>query len=297
MTIQFAVNYSEIVATLLRTKQIQFNRFKCPAWPDLMKKAQAQHPIYVHCPLRVGWGIGEAQDTETNLPPNWTKYEALLAQTDTPWVSLHLGPKIEDFPDIPPTSLAPAHVAQVTQALLRDISAVVARFGPERVVVENIFGFYGNYLWAAMLPEVIAQIIIETGCGFLLDLSHAVLAARDLARPFREYVRALPVAHIREVHITGVQRFTGHWAALSRAAGIDVEALCYNEQLIDHMPMTAADWKGVTWAMAQIHSGAWATPWVVAVEYGGVGGIFEALGDVAIFIDQIPRLRALVKGK
>jgi hypothetical protein len=41
--IQLAVNYSTATADLLRSGQIRFDRFKCPAWPDLVATAQAIH--------------------------------------------------------------------------------------------------------------------------------------------------------------------------------------------------------------------------------------------------------------
>ena len=295
MPIQFAVNYSEAAAALLRGGKIQLDRFKCPAWPDLIARAQALHPVYVHCPLRVGMGTGDALDTETGTSPDWAKYDAILAQTDTPWVSLHLGPEPEDHPDIPLKSFAPEHVERVTAALIRDVSAVVARFGPERVVGENIFGYYEGHLWAAALPDVLHRVIEATGCGFLLDLSHARLAARDLKMDPRAYLNALPTAHIREVHVTGIQRFAGHWVEQSKSRGIDVDALRFLGRQIDHLPMVEEDWIILEWAVQQIRSGAWAEPWVIAFECGGVGWIYEAVMDEATLAEQVPRMYGLVK--
>ena len=292
----FAVNYSKATAALLRAGKIQFDRFKCPAWPDLIARAQIQHPLYVHCPLRVGMGTGATEDSETGKAPDWKKYEAILVQTDTPWVSLHLGPKPEDHPDIPVASLLPEHIERVTEALIRDVSAVVARFGPERVVGENIFGYYGGHLWAATLPEVLWRVVEETGCGFLLDLSHAQLAAHDLEMDLRDYINTLPVKHIREIHVTGIQTFTGHWLEKARRAGVDIDTLRFVDRPIDHLPMTEADWSMLEWMMPQIHSGAWAEPWVIAFECGGVGWIYEAVMDEATLAEQVPRLYTLVKG-
>jgi len=295
MTIQFAVNYSEAAAALLRSGDIQLDFFKCPAWLDLIAKVQTQHPVYVHCPLRVGMGIGDALDTETGNPADWGKYDAILAQTGTPWVSLHLGPEPGDHPDIPHTSLAPEHVDRVAEALIRDVSAVVDRFGPERVVGENIFGYYGGHLWTAMLPDVLHRVVEATGCGFLLDLSHARLAARDLGMDSRAYLNALPTAHIREIHVTGIQRFAGHWVEKSRRRGVDVDALRFVGRLIDHLPMVEEDWVILEWVVQQIHSGAWAEPWIIAFECGGVGWIYEAVMDEPTLEAQVPRLYALFK--
>ncbi|MBN1873549.1 MAG: DUF692 family protein [Anaerolineae bacterium] len=294
IAMQFAVNYSEAAAALLHAGKVQFNRFKCPAWPDLVARVQAQYPVYIHCPLRVGMGTGDALDTETGSSADWDKYEALLMQTGTPWVSLHLGPQPGDHPEIPVASLSPEHVERVTEALIRDVNAVVARFGPEHVVGENIFSYYSSHLWAATLPDVLRCVVEATGCGFLLDLSHARLAAHDLGMDPRGYLNALPVAHIREVHVTGIQTFTGHWLEKARRAGIDPDKLRFVERPIDHLPMLGEDWEMLEWALRQIRSGAWAEPWVIAYECGGVGWIYEAVMDEATLAEEVPRLYHLI---
>jgi hypothetical protein len=48
------------------------------------------------------------------------------------------------------------------------------------------------------------------------------------------------------------------------------------------------------WAMDQIHSGAWATPWVVTYEYGGVGTPWEQITDSRFLADHLPKVYDLV---
>lgn len=293
----FAVNYSKAAARLLRAGRIQMERFKCPAWPETIAEAQAQHPVYVHFPLRVGQGVGDAQDTETDAPPDWDKLAALLAQTDTPWINLHLGAAPEDHPDIPVLSVAPEHVARVGDALIRDVASVVARFGPERVVVENIFGYYGRHLRAAVLPETIRRVVAETGCGFLFDLSHARLAAAELGMDAEVYIAGLPLVRLREMHVTGVQTVDAAWVDFLRRGGIDESTVSrLAGRTIDHMPMTDADWDSFAWALAQIRARAWGTPGLVAFECGGIGGFYEVVMDAATLEEQAGRLYALVSG-
>jgi uncharacterized protein len=147
------------------------------------------------------------------------------------------------------------------------------------------------------LPQVISRVIEETVCGFLLDLAHARLAARYLDISAREYVGALPTDRIREIHITGVQRVDERWVERARQAGVAEEDIQnYAGKVMDHLPMTEADWTFFTWAMEQIHSGAWAQPWVVTFEYGGLTGFFKATTDRDVLADQIPRLHTLIAG-
>jgi len=295
---EFAVNYSLKAADLLHQRRIQLDRFKCPAWPDLVADVQATYPTYVHFPLKVGRGIGDAICIGSNQPAGWKKVEMLLAQTDTPMVNVHLGQCAADYPDIPIASTDPAHVEMLTGHLIRDVRAVVDRFGPERVIIENDHDSGDRHLLPAFLPETIWRVVEETGCGLLLDLSHARLAARRLGLDAREYTRLLPVTHIREIHITGVQHFDGYWVNLLRRAGIsDGTIQHYAGRLLDHLPMTDRDWAFFAWAMEQIHSGNWAQPWVVTFEYGGVGPLFKAITDSSVLAEQVPRLYELVKGE
>ena len=286
---KFAINYSRPAASLLRSGQLQIDLFKCPAWPDLLAESQALCETYVHFPLRVGSGQGDALDAERRQPADWRAVEALLKQARTSLVNLHLAPGPREYPDLPVDSTSPAHVERVTQNLLRDVRAVVARFGPEHVVVENCHPSIGTILNAACLPEVIARVVEESGCGLLFDLSHARLAACALDRDAREYIAALPVNRFRELHVTGIQRIDGYWAGIVRAAaGGEAMIEPYLGRLMDHLPLTAADWEFLRWAMAQVRRGAWSAPWVVTLEYGGVGGPWEAVTDVDVLRSQVP---------
>jgi uncharacterized protein (UPF0276 family) len=295
---RFAVNYSRAAADLLRKGKIQIDYFKCPAWPDLVTMVQENHPTFVHFPLKVGSDIGDAVDTETGQPADWGQVEALLSGTDTLLVNLHLAPNSQDYPGIPVDTVDPDHMEMLTERLIRDVRAVVERFGSERVVVENDHHSRGRNLRPAFLPEVIGRVIAETGCGLLLDVSHARLAARHLGMGACQYLSALPTERTREIHVTGIQPFEGQWVEAAHRAGIDPDVIRrFTGHLVDHLPMTEEDWKFFAWAMAQVRSGAWGRPWVVTFEYGGVSWIYEAVTDAAVLREQVPRLHALVRGQ
>jgi uncharacterized protein len=294
---QFAANYSVPTAELFRTGRIQLDRFKCPAWPDAITAAQAIGPTYVHFPLLVGSGIDDAIDAETGQPADWARIETLMAQTETPFVNVHLASRVQDHPGIPANTNDPAHIEMLTEHLIRDVRVVVKRFGAERVMVKNDFDIGGEHLPPAYLPDCICRVVEETGCGLLLDVSHARIAAHDLGMDTREYIGRLPIQRIREIHVTGIQRFEGPWIEALRQAGIDAVTIQrFAGRLLDHLPMTGEDWEFFAWAMTQVHSGAWGRPWIVTFEYGGVGPLFQALTQADVLAEQIPRLYKLVNG-
>jgi len=295
---QFAANYSAPTAELFRKGQIQLDRLKCPAWPDVIAAAQAIGPTYVHFPLLVGSGIGDAMDGETNQVADWNKVEALMVQTGTPFVNVHLASRAQDHPEIPANTNDPAHIEMLTEHLIRDVRAVVKRFGAEHVMVENDFDSGGEHLPPAYLPECIGRVVKETGCGLLFDVSHARIAAHDLGMDAREYIGGLPVQHTCEIHVTGIQRFEGPWIEALHQAGIDAATIQrFARRLLDHLPMTGEDWEFFAWAMERVHNWAWGQPWIVTFEYGGVGSLFQAVTRADVLAEQIPRLYKLVNGR
>jgi uncharacterized protein len=290
----FAVNYSHALAGLVDHGDAKVDLYKIPAWPDLIERLNGAGPIYVHFPLRAGMGTGTPINTETNASPDWRAFEAMLATTGTLWISAHLGPQPEDHAGLTSAPWA-TQVDVITEALIRDMETLVARFGADRVVGENIFEYFGMHLRPAVIPEVLTAVVETTGCGLLLDLSHARLAARDLGIDPRAYVEALPLSRVREIHITGIQRFDDRWVRLAEAKGV-AQALIdgWRGRLIDHLPMTDADWEFFDWALGRIRTGAWGTPEIIAFEYGGVGPEFEAMTVREELAVQVPRLYAMV---
>jgi uncharacterized protein (UPF0276 family) len=294
---ELAVNYSYPAEELVRSGQIHIDRFKCPAWPSLTDAVRQWYPLYVHFPLGVGAGIGDAVDLETGRPADWSRVERLFDETGTPLVNVHLLPTAPAYPEIPPDSLAPAHVDRIAENMLRDLSAVVARWGAERVIAENDPGGPGPTMRAALLPQVIRRVIEGSGCGLLLDLSHARLACGRVGMTPEAYIAGLPVDRLHEVHVTGIQALAGPWLERLAQAGIPLGGfLPPAGSLMDHLPFTETDWLFLDWAFGEIRRGAWRAPWVVTFEYGGVNGWFEVIVDRDTLAEQIPRLRRLVSG-
>jgi len=291
-----SVNYSHAAADLFQTGIINIDLFKCPAWPDAIDAALEVNDVYVHFPLVVGSGIGDAINTESGKPADWRALEVLMEQTNTPVVNLHLGPTIDDFPDISINSTHPDHVQSIAGRLVTDVQSVIGRFGAERVVVENIHNGSGRYMHAVFRPEVISQVVEETGCGFLFDISHARLAADFLGVDIHNYISGLPTQKIREIHITGIQRFEGPWTKIAQDAGFDPLIIeQYRGRLVDHLPMTEADWTFFSWSLGQIENGNWGKPWVITLEYGGIGGMFAPITDGEAIRQQVPRMKEMVK--
>lgn len=261
--VQFAVNYSPALESLLLKGKVDADLIKCPDWPDLIARARIYRPVYVHFPIFAGKLEDEAVDLE--------RIDELFHATETPHVNIHLDPQIGS------QRAEQLHWHDVLERTTRDVSLLERRFGASRVVIENV-PFWADrdmHLRLAAEPWFIRRVVEETGAGLLLDLSHARIAARSFGMDERQYIEELPTERLREVHVTGIGVHQG-W-------------------LRDHLPMQAEDWSLFDWAMDNIRQRHWTRPRIVAFEYGGIGERFDWRTDPAVLDSQVPRLYEAIR--
>lgn len=292
---KFALNYSPEALQLRDQGRIFYDLIKLPSWPKAIEEVVGKYPCYVHFPLKIGRGKGVI-DNETKEPIKWKKIEKMMKQTGTPLVNLHVELNAKHFPDIPLTSTSSAHLAQVVESTLHDLRQAVRHFGPQTIIIENEHDGKGHHLHVNLLPELYHALIQETGSGLLLDVSHARMAARTLGMDEKTYLNALPVKHIRELHLTGLQWFGEEYIQKVRQANLDeiwIEKVSHH--WMDHLPMTDEDWPAIQWVLDNIQAGQWERPWVASLEYGGLGGFFGTFTDEQVLCEQIPRLYAMIQ--
>jgi uncharacterized protein (UPF0276 family) len=259
---KLAVNYSPQAADLLRSGQISFDLFKTPNWQSMVVDASAIKPVYVHFDLSVGNGRLETVD--------WEEIQSFLVSTNTAYVNLHV---------LTPPDLDPCNPQQVDTALntiIEEVKEVIRRFGQNKVITENIpLPENGKeYLRPVAIPAFFQRLSAETGCGMLLDLSHASITALSLKTNPYSFISEFPVRRLKEIHITGL--------------GI------HDGELNDHLEMTDRDWQLFEWALAKIHLGDWQTPEIVAFEYGGTGAPFVWRSESRVLLEQVPRFNHLI---
>ncbi len=263
---QFALNYSPVAERLVESGAIRIDLWKCPSRPDLIHAAtQSGVPCYIHFPFDAG-----ANDFAQS---DWDAAERLMEETNTAFVNVHLNARRADFPAVDRADDVRA-MAWVQNRFLRNVSAMTARFGADRVIAENVIyrGADGPFLQASVAPETIDRVITETGCGLLLDTAHAQMTCFYTQTPVTDYLSALPLHALRELHITGVaQDETGKWR--------------------DSMPLTHADTTLAQSVISRIHANQLTTPHIAALEYGGVGPSYEWRTNEAVLREQTPLVR------
>ncbi|NLF50715.1 MAG: DUF692 family protein [Leptolinea sp.] len=259
---KLAVNYSPQAGELLQSGQIEFDLFKTPNWKDMVAEAQKYLPVYVHFDLNTA--NGKLNDV------NWQEVDEFLSMTGTSMINLHV---------VAPLDLDPCNQAQVERVLdgiVKDVTSVCNRYGPERVITENVpYTKNGKeYLQPVSLPAFFQRLSVETGCGMLLDLAHAAITARSLKTDPEAFFSEFPVKRLKEIHITGLGMHDG--------------------EIHDHMKMQDRDWTLFESAIDRIRFGEWRSPEIIAFEYGGTGAPFIWRSESDVLLEQVPRLRYLV---
>lgn len=267
---RLAVNYSPALVSLLHEGRLTLDLFKVPDWDDLIAEATGHGPSYVHFPAELG---------ATRLGVELERCLKLMEKTETSHLNAHLVPSKERFPHIEVGSVDVDALAEVAEALIADVAQLASAVGPERVIVENVpyRGPDHGLLRAGVEPEVITRVVEESGCGLLLDLSHAVLTADELAVDVWTYLDAMPTHALRELHVSGVRKLEG--------------------RLRDHLPLTEDDVELLRAALSRSSAGAWPMPDIVSFEYGGVGPVFDWRTEPHVLAEQVPLLHAIVKGE
>ncbi len=262
----FAINYSPQAAELLEAGRIKIDYFKTPPWPKMIAKAKAHCPVAVHFNLRAGTG--------TLAQTDWDDVEAFLESTATVYVNAHLAADARDGVPFDTDNPSPTAVEQIIADTHADVAAMVDHFGPERVILENApyREGQGHVNRVSVLPDVIGDVIETCGCGLLLDISHARISADTLEMAAKDYIRALPLARLRELHFTGLHDLGEGF-------------------LMDHLPVLEDDWPWLDWVLEGIEQREWGEAHMLAFEYGGEGHeFFASHSDPDVIARDVPRL-------
>jgi uncharacterized protein (UPF0276 family) len=169
---------------------------------------------------------------------------AYLAATDSPWISMHLGlwppDELESMrqsrvrPPLPNVQQASHRLAWQARTVAECVSAPL--------LLENVEPQPYPGCEFEIQPRLITQLIETTGCSLVLDLAHALVSASALGMEIGEYLSALPLARVEQVHLSGPRLQEGR---LSDA----------------HEPLRPEDYELLAFVLARSH------PRLVTLEY------------------------------
>ncbi|MFN8527929.1 MAG: DUF692 family protein [Anaerolineae bacterium] len=284
---EFTINWSPEARDLLHAGKIRIDRFKCADWDSMIADARVDAPIYVHFPLVIGNG--------TLAKTDWARVEAMMRDTNTPHVNLHLEPRHSALKGLDDDA--------AMEVCIREVQSVVDRFGGDDVVLENVpyRNEHADKLKAAVTAEGVAAVIRATGCGLLLDTGHAQITAHSLGVDVYDFMRALPLDRLMEVHQAGVCAFSP--AILERARQFEGFMAYFQKyegqnpigMWMDHFGMESErDWEVFAWTLERIQTGEAREPRFVSFEYGGIGAPFGWRSESDVIARDVPRFYSMV---
>jgi len=120
-------------------------------------------------------------------------------------------------------------------------------------------------------PDKVSKLIVDNDVYFLLDLTHAKITAEYRQWDLHDYLRALPLDRVKEIHVCGAGRD-------DRGYPTD-----------PHLPMAEDDYALLEWALGHTE------PDVVTLEYPGVGNDSPE-GTREQLVIQLARLTKILNG-
>lgn len=260
---KLAVNYSSPLINLIKNKTIQLDLIKCPDWDGMLSVAEGHGQVTIHFDMDAGLG--------NTFNVDFARIRALMDRTFTPHVNTHLVTPKHFDPD------NPVEVEKIKRLWRDEILLMIDHFGSDAVALEQFpYTESTPNIKVATEEGTFSQVINDTGCRLLLDLSHAAITADTRQIDVRDYIRALPLERLAEIHINGIKP--------------------YNGVLTDHFELGPQDWDLLEWALDEISSGHWRKPEIVAFEYGGVGQTFMWRTNPEVLKTQVPILYKMVHG-
>jgi uncharacterized protein (UPF0276 family) len=205
--------------------------------------------------------------------PRSRRWAAALAarahRADTPWLSVHLDLGwaflAYRWPGPSPVPRAVARRWAVRSVRRLQAACSVPANGRPFVLVENMPRWSRPRPPYTADPAFISKVVGESGCGLLLDLGHARIAAHHRGEPARAYLARLPLDRVVEIHVSGPR--PGPYP---------------DGRLVDaHQPMLEVDYELLAWVLAR------SRPRAVTLEYSK---------DRAQIVAQLVRLREMIEG-
>jgi len=206
---KLTVNFSEMLLKILKKQpDLPIDYIKVPTIPfpecwTQFKRGIENRPILPH-PAQPGvLALGHPEREERF---NWEIIQAIIDQTDPPYLSTHLEARVEYFPEFSQLQQqVDPKLQEALEARFVEAALEVKRFIKRPLILEN-FPYYSwwRHYRVASEPDFIREVCKRADCNFLLDIAHARCSAWYLKLDPLEYLKALPLERLQEIHLSGI---------------------------------------------------------------------------------------------
>jgi uncharacterized protein (UPF0276 family) len=165
------------------------------ALPRVLERLRAAYPLSLH---GVGLGLGNVDPIDRD---HFAAVRRLVRRYEPAFVSEHLswsaigGRSTNDLLPMPYTEEALRHLV----ARIRMVQELLDR----EILVENVSTYFRYESSELEEWDFLAAVAREAGCGILLDLNNVYVNAMNHDFDAAGYLRAIPVAAVREFHLAG----------------------------------------------------------------------------------------------
>jgi uncharacterized protein (UPF0276 family) len=260
IVIPLAVTDSPIARTLLEESGLDIDYLEVHGpYADSARDQFPDYPMLLHNAL-YEWSLAHPDALRHGDAESITARR--LEQTASPWLSVHLGFSATDvmFRDC---AMQAASAPLPEDGLLKAMHCTVLQLRDSigvPLLLENLdYNPTGAYEHIC-LPAFIDELVTGTSTFLLLDLAHAEISATALAMPMEDYLAALPLDRVRQIHVSGPRWRDGRLRDVHEP--LRDEDYMLLQQILEHTQ-----------------------PWAVTLEY---------TRDANLLCEQIERLRDLL---
>lgn len=171
-----------------------------PRW--VLRQIAERYPVVMH---GVSLSIGSTDPLDMNY---LGRLKALAEEIKPAWISDHLcwtgvnGLNTHDLLPVPLTEESLRHIA----SRIRQVQDYLGR----QLVLENPSTYLSFKQSTIPEPDFLRRLTEETGCGLLLDVNNVYVTAFNNDLDSEEYIRALPMESVVQMHIAGHQNCGTH---------------------------------------------------------------------------------------
>lgn len=201
-----------------------------PADAASMLAEVAPYPVITHA---VSMSIGSAEGPDKAFLDGM---RAVSDRVNAPWVSDHLcftrthGKALGQLVPIPYTH-------EALDILIRNVRDAQRALG-RPLALENVTRYFAYKNEDYTEPEFITQLVRETGCFLLLDVTNVDNNEQNLGWPAREYLRGLPMDSVIHLHLAGVHEHEGR-SLDTHAAPVPERVWRMTEHVLQTAPVRA----------------------------------------------------------
>lgn len=249
-------NYSNELIRLINDNEVDLDYVKFPLEYDIHKlyeSSRAKLPAMIHgIPVRTASLDLKSYDFDF--------LNHYLEKYNCPHFGIHFYANTNDFTE-----------TLIENEIKRRVEYDLEYF-KEKVALPLLIENMPNYSITANLADAtyLNKVCNKYDVGLLLDLSHAKITAHNLGIPFKEYINALPLSRVREIHVNGTY--------LDPKLGIRDK----------HYEMKGTDYNNLSYVLAVTNAK------YLTLEYGGIGEHLKGRSNKDAIKRQIERLRTLI---